>query len=66
MIDWISVSEMLPKAGQHVRTKDSDNREFNCIYNSGEFKVAGYVWDHSNANQWHEIKDAHDGIDNKW
>ena len=65
-MEWISADERLPGNGQNVRSKDSDNREFNCIYNSGEFKVAGYVWDHSNANQWHEIKDAYDGKPNKW
>lgn len=58
MSEWISVEDELPKEGKHVITLDKIGRELETqlFYygdeNRPEFKVVGFVWEHSNVTHW--------------
>jgi len=56
MSGWISVKDELPNESEVVRTKSGDGRIFRTQLfnrqNGFEFKIVGYVWDHSNVIEW--------------
>lgn len=68
MSGWISVKDELPNESEVVRTKSGDGRIFRTqLFNrqSGfDFKIVGYVWDHSNVVEWTREDGAVDGYEN--
>lgn len=55
-MSWISVNEWMPNHGDTVRSKSADGRIFRTqmfAYGSRhEFKIVGYVWEHSGVTHW--------------